>query len=101
MSDSDVSTPSSPVKSTHNSPLKQDFEERCKEVSEPEVAFWFISFTPLKKLSASGPEHRRGELGSGSAPRPWRFPEILLEAPNQLVLDSVSRYGPIRSICDR
>ena len=32
MSDSDVSTSSSPVKSTHNSPLKQDFEERCKEV---------------------------------------------------------------------
>ena len=45
MSDSDVSPHTSPVKSTHNSPLKQDFEERCKEVSEPEVACFLLNLT--------------------------------------------------------
>ena len=55
MSDSDVSTPSSPVKSTHNSPLKQDFEERCKEASEPEVAcFLSQPYTPRGAPTPSG-----------------------------------------------
>ena len=70
MSDSDVSTPSSPVKSTHNSPLKQDFEERCKEVSEPEVACFLLNLThpggrplPLEVMNEENISSLLRELG--------------------------------------